>query len=299
MKDLQGKVAVVTGGASGIGRGMAEAFVEAGMKVVLADIEERALEATTSALRNAGADVHAVPTDVSKQEQIDALAQQTLKKYGAVHLVCNNAGVGVRAATGWEASLDDWNWILGVNLLSVVYGHRTFIPILIDQGSEGHIVNTASFAGLVPGAGSAYAVTKAGVVALSEATYFELQRHAPNVGISVLCPAFVDTKILDADRNRPAGIQSSPPIPMTPEVQIYREWFESQLKHGLSPRAVAEKVVTAVRARQFYILTHPDFTPVFEARAKHIIAGQNPQLTPPPGFEELMKMFQERMAPRG
>lgn len=294
MKDFHGKVAVITGAASGIGRGMAEAFVEAGMKVVLADIEVEALEATTRALRGAGADVHAVPTDVSKAEDIDQLAKKTLSKYGVVHVVCNNAGVGMRANSSWEASLDDWNWILGVNLLSVVYGHRTFVPILIEQKAEGHIVNTASFAGLVPGAGAAYAVTKAGVVALSETTYFELQRNAPHVGISVLCPAFVDTNIMQAQRNRPAGLEDSPPLAQTPEVQIYRDWFEGQLKRGLSPRAVADKVITALRDRQFYILTHPDFTPVFEARAKRIAAAENPQLTPPPGFDELLKMLQSR-----
>jgi len=299
MEDLQGKVAVITGAASGIGRGMAEAFISAGMKVVLADIEEPALEAALRELRAAGSDVHAVPTDVSKPEQIDALAKETLRKYGAVHVVCNNAGIGLRASSSWDTTVDDWNWILGVNLMSVVYANRVFVPILIDQGTEGHIVNTASFAGLVPGAGTAYAVTKAGVVAMSEGTHFELQRRAPKIGVSVLCPAFVDTNILDSHRNRPAGLTSAPPTERTPETEVYMEWFQSQLKHGLKPRDVGHQVVAAIRARKFYILTHPDFTPLIEERMKRIVASENPQLSPPPGFDLLLQMLQARLAHQG
>jgi NAD(P)-dependent dehydrogenase (short-subunit alcohol dehydrogenase family) len=299
MEDLQGKVAVITGGASGIGRGMAEAFAAAGMKLVLADIEAPALEATARELRDAGADVHGVPTDVSKPEQIDALAKETLRKYGAVHVVCNNAGVGLRASSSWETTHDDWNWIIGVNLMSVVYGQRTFLPILIEQGTEGHIINTASIAGLVPGSGAAYAVTKAGVVALSETTYFELQRIAPKLAISVLCPAFVDTNILESQRNRPANLSESRPPARTPELDVYMEWFQSQMKHGLRPRDVGDQVLAAVRARQFYILTHPDFTPMIEQRMKRILASENPQQSPPPGYELLIQMLQARLADQG
>jgi NAD(P)-dependent dehydrogenase (short-subunit alcohol dehydrogenase family) len=298
MKDVQGKVAVITGAASGIGRGMAEAFADAGMKLVLADIEEPALQATARALRDAGADVHAVPTDVSKAEQIEALAKETLRKYAAVHLVCNNAGVALRTNSSWESTLDDWNWIVSVNLMSVVYGHRTFLPIMIEQKTEGHIVNTASFAGLVTGTGTAYGVTKAGVVALSEGTYLELQRKAPNIGVSVLCPAFVDTNIMESQRNRPAELSETAPVVRTPETEVYTEWFQSQLKHGLTPRQVADQVLAAVRAGQFYILTHPNFTPVLEQRMKRILASENPALIPPPGFDSLLQMLQARLAHR-
>lgn len=299
MEDLQSKVAIITGGASGIGLAMGEAFAEAGMKIVLADIEAQALDRAVSSLRDRGADVLGVPTDVSKPEEIEALATQALRKYAAVHLVCNNAGVSVRADSGWACSLDDWNWILGVNLMSVVYGHRTFLPIFMEQGTEAHIVNTASFAGLVPAIGTAYSVTKAGVIALSEATYLELQQRAPKVGISVLCPAYVNTNINESQRNRPAGLTASTPPAKTPEAEVFAEWFQSQLTHGLSPRAVADQTVTAVRERRFYILTHPDFMPVFEARAKRIIAAENPQITPSPGFEQLMQMLQARLAHTG
>jgi NAD(P)-dependent dehydrogenase (short-subunit alcohol dehydrogenase family) len=299
MDDVKGKVAVITGAASGIGRGMAEAFVDAGMKVVLADIEEPTLQATTRALRDAGADVHAVPTDVSKPEQVEELAKETLQKYGAVHVVCNNAGIGLRASSSWESTLDDWNWIVSVNLMSVVYGHRTFLPIMLEQGTEGHIVNTASIAGLVAGIGTAYAVTKAGVIALSEGTYLELQRSQSKIGVSVLCPAFVDTNIMESQRNRPAELSHTAPVVRTPEVEVYLEWFQSQLKHGLKPREVGDQVLAAVRANQFYILTHPNFTPLVQDRMKRILASENPAMVPPPGFESLIQMLQARLAHQG
>jgi NAD(P)-dependent dehydrogenase (short-subunit alcohol dehydrogenase family) len=298
MQDVRGKVAVVTGAASGIGRGIAESFIEAGMKVVLADIEEPALDATTRELRAAGADVHAVPTDVSKLDQVEHLAKETLRKYAAVHVVCNNAGIALRTNASWESTLDDWNWILGVNLMSVIYGHQTFLPILIEQATEGHIVNTASFAGLVPGGGVAYSVTKAGVVAMSEGTYFELARRAPNIGISVLCPAFVNTNIIESERNRPSGLAEPAPLVRTPETDVYAEWFQAQLKQGLSPRAVGDQVLAAIRERRFYILTHPSFTPLIEQRMKRIVVSENPAMTPPPGYESLLKMLQTRLAPK-
>ena len=162
MKDVHGKVAVVTGAASGIGRGMCAAFVEAGMRVVLADVERQALDSTAATLRDAGADVHTVVTDVSKPDQVGALADETLRHFGAVHVVCNNAGVGTETMPSWSGTLDDWNWVLGVNLMGVIYGVRTFLPILINQGAGGHIVNTASLAGLVTGGNTPYAVTKFG-----------------------------------------------------------------------------------------------------------------------------------------
>jgi NAD(P)-dependent dehydrogenase (short-subunit alcohol dehydrogenase family) len=299
MEDLQGKVAVITGAASGIGRGMAEAFVDAGMKLVLADIEEPVLQATARTLRDAGADVHAVPIDVSKPEQIERLAMETLRKYGVVHVVCNNAGISLRTSSSWESTLDDWSWIVGVNLMSVVYGHRTFLPIMIEQGTEGHIVNTASFVGLVPGGNTPYAVTKAGVVALSEGAYLELQFRQSKIGVSVLCPAFVDTNIIQSQRNRPKELSDTAPVVRTPETEVFAEWFQSQIKHGLKPREVGDQVLAAIRARQFYILTHPNFTPVLEQRMKRIVASENPALIPPPGFESLVQMLQARLAHQG
>src|SRR5262245_20446131 len=289
MKDVHGKVAVVTGAASGIGRGMCEAFVEAGMRVVLADVERQALERTSATLRDAGADVHAVVTDVSKPDQVQALADETLRHFGAVHVVCNNAGVGTETMPSWSGTLDDWNWILGVNLMGVIYGVRTFIPILINQGEGGHIVNTASLAGLVSGGGTLYAVTKFGVVALSEGVYIELKQGGYRPSISVLCPGFVNTNILASVRNRPAELSDTAP-PMTgPIADVFRDWFTEQLKQGMSPRKVGDLVLAAIREDRFYILTHPDWNSQIEHRMKTILAGENPNPLPPPGFEKLMQ----------
>ena len=286
MKDFKDKVAVVTGAASGIGRGMAETFVAAGMKVVLSDIEAGALEVTTCALRDAGADVHAVRTDVSKAEQVDELAQQTVKKYGAVHVLCNNAGIAVTGGPSWNSSLDDWHWILGVNLMGVVHGIRSFLPLMIEQNTDAHIVNTASLAGLIPG-GTLYGTTKFAVVGLSENIYLELQRGGFKPQISVLCPGFVDTNILNAERNRPAQFADATPPPTGPMAQAGREWFAQQLKQGLSPREVGKQVLAAIRDERFYILTHPHWTPLIEARMKEILSGNNPTPRPQPGIELL------------
>ena len=287
MKDVHGKVAVVTGAASGIGRGMCESFVEAGMRVVLSDVEQDALEHTTQALRQAGADVHAVVTDVAKADQVEALAEETLRTYGAVHVICNNAGVATGAMPSWNSTLDDWNWILGVNLMGVIHGVRTFLPILINQGVGGHIVNTASLAGLVSGENTPYAVTKFGVVALSEGVYLELKRGSYGPSISVLCPGFVDTNILSSARNRPAELADT--TETGPVGDVVRQWMAEQLKQGLSARQVGNQVLAAIREDRFYILTHPDWNPMIERRLQNILAGENPQLLPPPGFESLMQ----------
>src|SRR5262249_11685062 len=196
---------VVTGAASGIGRGMAEVFAAAGVRIVLSDIEHSALEATATSLRERGADVHAVVADVSKPQDIDALAAATLHKYGAVHVLCNNAGVAAGAWPTWESTLHDWEWILGVNLMGVVYGVRTFLPIMIKQGEDAHIVNTASMAGLMMG-NSLYDATKSAVVSWSEGVYLQLTRGGFKPRISVLCPGYVHTDIATSSPNRPADL---------------------------------------------------------------------------------------------
>jgi NAD(P)-dependent dehydrogenase (short-subunit alcohol dehydrogenase family) len=298
MKEVAGKVAVITGAASGIGRGMAEAFVDAGMKVVLSDIEPAALEATTEALRAAGADVHSVLADVSKPQQVDALAEQTLEKYGAVHVLCNNAGVGAAGGASWESTLDDWTWILGVNLMGVVHGLRAFVPVMLKQGGEAHVVNTSSLLGLVAGENTLYAVTKAAVLTLSEGLLMELQRQAAKVGVSVLCPGFVDTNIMNSGRNRPSELGNSAPRAQSWFADTYREWFAEQLKSGLSPRAVGEQVLSSIREERFYILTHPSWNSLIEERVKRIVLGENPQRVRPPGFEELIKRLTTPAGPK-
>jgi NAD(P)-dependent dehydrogenase (short-subunit alcohol dehydrogenase family) len=290
VRDVAGKVAVVTGAASGIGRGMAESFAAADMKVVLADVEEKALTETTGALRSTGADVLAVITDVSKVEQIQRLADASLKKFGAVHVLCNNAGVGVRPTATWETTLDDWRWMLEVNLMGVVHGVRTFVPIMLEQGSESHIVNTSSLGGLIPGGDSAmYGVTKFGVVALSEFLYLELKQAGAEIGVSLLCPGLVNTNIMGCERNRPAEFPDASPSPTGPVAEAISEWIDEQIAEGLSPRQVGDQVLSAIREQQFYVFTHPELSSLVEHRMKILLDGRNPERPALPGVESLME----------
>jgi NAD(P)-dependent dehydrogenase (short-subunit alcohol dehydrogenase family) len=275
MKEFKDRVAVITGGASGIGKGMAERFGQEGMKVVLADVEEEALKQAEAEFREKGVDVLAVQTDVSKAEQFENLAQQTLDAFGAVHVVCNNAGVAGAWGPTWMNTLDDWNWIMGVNLWGVVHGVRTFVPIMLEQGDEGHIVNTASLAGIMPGRG-VYGVTKQAVVALSESLYNELKLAGSKIGVSVLCPGWVNTNIIDADRNRPTDLART--ADAIPEAQ--RELLETTvrnfLKSGLDPSAVADQVFEAIRDDKLYIITHPEMDYIVKERFDNILARKNP-----------------------
>jgi NAD(P)-dependent dehydrogenase (short-subunit alcohol dehydrogenase family) len=295
MKEFNGRVAVVTGAASGIGRGMAETFVAAGMKVVLSDIEATALEETTGALRAAGGDVHAVRTDVSKPDQVDDLAKQTLSKYGAVHVLCNNAGILVGGNRGWRSSLADWKWIVGVNLMGVVHGIRSFLPIMVEQNSEAHIVNTASLAGLIASGGAPYVATKFAVVGLSENIYVQLQREGLKPRVSVLCPGFVDTNILYSDRNRPAEYADTSTPQTDPAAKALRERAAAELKKsGLSPRVVGEQVLAAIRDERFYILTNPELNPVIEQRMQEILSGNNPAIVPSPELMQKLNALRPR-----
>lgn len=295
MKDVKGRVAVVTGAASGIGRGMAETFAAAGMKVVLSDIEAPALEKTTGALHADGADVHAVRTDVSKPDQVDDLAKQTLSKYGAVHVLCNNAGIMVGGSTGWKSSRDDWQWIVGVNLMGVVHGLLSFLPVMVEQDSEAHIVNTASLAGLIANGGSPYVATKFAVVGLSENVYVQLQREGLKPRVSVLCPGFVDTNILYSDRNRPAEFADASAQPTDPAGNVIRERAAAELKKaGMSPRVVGEHVLAAIRDERFYILTHPELNPVIEQRMQDILSGNNPAVVPSPELMQKLNALRPR-----
>ena len=275
MKEFRDRVAVVTGAASGIGRALADRFAAEGMKVVLADVEEDALRLAEAELREKSVDVLAVRTDVSKPEEIQKLAQQTLDAFGAVHIVCNNAGVAGAWGQAWTNTLDDWNWIMGVNLWGVIHGVRTFLPIMLEQGEEGHVVNTASLAGLMPGRGI-YGVTKQAVVALSESLYNDLKVMEAKIGVSVLCPGWVDTNISDAGRNRPAGLARTGDV--IPEAQ--REQMETMvrnlLKTGLQPSAVANQVLEAIQEDRLYIITHPEMDFLIKERFDSILSRTNP-----------------------
>ncbi len=277
MKNFRGKVAVVTGAASGIGRGLAEACAREGMKVVLADVDEAALSQTERELQDSGADVMAVRTDVSQAEDVEALAQRTLDAFGAAHLLFNNAGVGA-GTTVWESTLEDWRWVLGVNLWGVIHGVRTFVPLMLKQGDECHVVNTASMAGLVSGpALGVYKVTKHAVVSLSETLCCELAIMKAQVKVSVLCPGGVNTRIMESERNRPAELQNAAAAESRHPAVVQAEAMLCQLvEQGLPPAQVAEAVFEAIREERFYILTHEDWKTHVRKRMNDILLGRNP-----------------------
>lgn len=273
MRDLGGKVAVVTGAASGIGRAVAERLVVAGMRVVLADIEAGPLSTAEAELRADGHDVLAVPTDVSDGASVEALRDRALDAFGAVHLVHNNAGVG-GGGLAWTLTEADWRWVLGPNLWGVIHGVRVFVPLLVEQG-EGHLVNTASIAGLTsPPFMAPYNVSKHAVVALSETLYGDLKVAGSTVGVSVLCPGWVRTRIHESNRNRP---DAGAPDPLTEAGQQLLGQFVTS---GLDPAVVADAVHDAVVQDRFYILTHPAMTSAVEARVRAIVDGGPPAGNP-------------------
>ena len=267
MDEFDGRVAVVTGAASGIGFATASRFAREGMRVVLADIERAPLEAAVSELDGQGHEVLGVPTDVSRVDAIERLAERTLAAFGQVNVLHNNAGV-VRAGRLEELSVADWEWVLGVDLWSVIYGVKTFLP-LIRAAGEGHIVNTASSSGLQSANDlGPYNVAKFGVVALSETLHLELSAEKSPIGASVLCPGAVATRITESERNRPDD---------APDTETNRQFssFASQIvAEGLSPDRVAELVVDAIRARQFWILPHTDWIDVMRKRVEGMENGR-------------------------
>ena len=281
MKEFEGRVAVVTGAASGIGLALAERFAAEGMKVVLADVEEGALRTAERALKAKGASALAVPTDVTRADDVDALAKKTLDAFGAVHVVCNNAGVGGDFRLSWQQTLENWQWVLGVNLWGVIHGIRTFVPILLQQDTEGHVVNTASMAGhLSLPLGSVYHATKFAVVTISESLHHELAMVGAKVNASVLCPGFVSTNIMRSERNRPAELRVAEE-PLTEAEQALRTSYEGLVTSGLPPATVAERVLEAIRDERFYIFPHPEILAAVRGRMLNILAQRNPTLEVP------------------
>ncbi len=264
MDDLEGKVAVVTGAASGIGRALADRWATEGMKVVLADVEEGPLDAARDELDASGAEVLAVPTDVSDGDQVDALAAATLDHFGAVHLVCNNAGVG-GGGLSWEAGREEWEWVLGVNLWGVIHGISAFVPHLVAQ-DDGHVVNTASIAGFAyaPMMGP-YNASKAAVVAVSETLKAELAMQGSKVGVSVLCPGWVNTRIHESDRNRPGGPVAGGLLAEG------REMMAQVLASGKQPDEVANLVAAAVREGATHVFTGDEWIDLARSRMETVL----------------------------
>ena len=273
MKELRDRVAVVTGAGSGIGQALAERFAAEGMRVVLADVDEARARETEALLAQRGARSLVVQTDVQQGAAVEALAARTLSTFGAVHVVCNNAGIAGFARPVWEQSLEGWQQVFGVNLWGVIHGIRTFVPIMLQQGTEGHIVNTASMAGLLSlPLLSPYHATKHAVVTISESLHMELAMTGAPVKVSVLCPGFVRTNI-GADGLEDARSEAEAAL---------LEAFRRLIAEGLAPAAVAERVVQAIRAEEFWVFSHPELVVAVRQRADAIVAGHSPAAVPLP-----------------
>lgn len=277
MKEFRGKVAVVTGAASGIGRAIAEKCAAEGMKVVIADINKKGLVEVESELKSTGAIALAVPTDVSKASDIEKLAEKTLEQFGEVHLLVNNAAVYTTGSI-WESTLSDWEWVLGVNLFGVIHGVHVFLPIMHKQDSNAYIVNVSSMTGLTRSTNiGTYTVSKHGIVALSETLYYELAERDSNVKVSVLCPGRVNTPVAEAARRRFTEMQNVPgERKMTSKDRELIERMGRAFKEGMDPKDVAEKVFDAVREEKFYILTHPEEKVRVKRRIEAILEERNP-----------------------
>jgi NAD(P)-dependent dehydrogenase (short-subunit alcohol dehydrogenase family) len=268
-----GKVAVVTGGASGIGRALAEAFAAAGSAVVVADLDDAEAEAVSQDIQAGGGVALAVKVDVSDAAAVDRLASTTLERFGRVDVLCNNAGVSTFNLIS-DQTLDDWRWVVGVNFWGVVHGVHTFVPIMRDQGTPAHIVNTASIAGLLSGVAfiGPYCATKVAVVSISETLAQELAIDQTPIGVSVLCPSSVDTKVMESERGRPPALGIEHRTEMAESVRLMiRDGFTGPT--GLSPPQVAVRVLEAVRNGKFWIITHPGESPTVEARFAGILEG--------------------------
>ncbi|MEO6029928.1 MAG: SDR family NAD(P)-dependent oxidoreductase [Candidatus Binatia bacterium] len=281
MKELKGRVAVVTGAASGIGRALAENFGREGMRVVLADVEGDALAATAQAIGKTGVEVLSVETDVTKPADVDRLAEKTLAAFGGVHVVCNNAGV-FAGGLSWSQPLADYQWVLGVNMWGVIHGVRTFVPIMLERGEEGHIVNTASMAALTANPyAAAYHMSKHAVLAYSEVLYHELRGVGAQIGVSALCPEAVATQIDDCERNRPVALRT-PPRAAAMDVELVNGAIRAAVASGIPTQVIADRVLSAIREDRFYVLSDADtWRRSSETRLDDIRLARNPTFMPP------------------
>jgi NAD(P)-dependent dehydrogenase (short-subunit alcohol dehydrogenase family) len=284
VKSLEGKVAVVTGAASGIGLGMTEAFASRGMKVVMADVEEAALLREADRLTRANFEVDPQLVDVSSYESVVQVADAAEARFGNIHVVCNNAGVsgggGMRPI--WDQTPNDWNWVMGVNFWGVVNGLRAFTPRIIAHGEEGHVVNTSSILGLTTGPGSVYGVSKHAVARLTEGLWYDLKAAGANVGVTLLCPGMIATNIITSARNRPGELTAADDTPDEARRAAVAAMDARFKADGMAPREVGEKVVQAMLDEQFYLLTHADNMEAAQRRFDAILGLHDP--SPPRQF---------------
>ena len=273
MRELAGKTAFVTGGAAGIGLALGRAFAQSGMKVMLADIEADALQAAVKSLQEISPDISGTICDVADAASVERAAQAAFDAFGNVHVVCNNAGVAAGGGID-HISLDNWRWVIDVNLMGVLHGIKSFLPHIRAHGEGGHIVNTASMAGMQSDLGfSPYGASKFAVVSMSEGISLRLKPHG--IGVSVLCPSYVRTRIGESGRNRPERYGQSQPLdPAAPAGAMVAE-IARQIEAGLDPATVATRVLTAIREDQLYVFTHPGMRAEVEARFAAILAAMD------------------------
>lgn len=289
MDDFEGRTAVVTGAASGIGLALAERFAAARMQVVLADIQEDALERAVERLKERQAKVVGVVANSMLRDSVEALAERAIAEFGKVHVLCNNAGVAsTRQTLGtgiWEVPSVDWDWVMGVNFYGVLYGLQAFVPHMLAHGEPGHVVNTASLAGVMPGGGT-YGVSKHGVLCLTETLYNDFKTRGAAIGASVLCPGFVNTNIFDAERNRPETLRKGSASDAAEVPSEMLEAGRAMLAQGKDPAEVADIVFEAIRRDALYILPHPAWDDFVRARVEAILGRAGPMAL---DFEDMAK----------
>lgn len=289
MDNFEDKVAVITGAASGMGLAFARRFGQEGMKVVLTDVEEEALNAATQALKQEELDVIGVRANVADLDEVQALADTAMSEFGRIDVLCNNAGVagdldfvGQRNQPLWEQSPELWDWTFGVNVTGVLNGIRTFLPIMLSQNEPGHVVNTASMAGLLGGSGAGiYGATKHAVVRITEALYFQLMEAESQIHASVLCPGIINTRIFSSGRNRPDMFWTDNEKPNQADTDARIDAGDQFFAHGLPPESVAEQLLESIKNNQFWVLTPDVPLERISIRHQHIIDQTNPNPLPP------------------
>lgn len=289
MNEFKGKTAVVTGAATGIGKGLVQTFVNKEMKVVMVDIDQKALSKSVKEFKEQNAEVLGIVTDVSQSDEMDKLVEKVYKEFKEVHILCNNAGIGYGTGFSWTHHPKDWDWMLGVNLMGIINGVNSFLPKMLEQRVEAHIINTSSIAGLNTGGGNAmYAVTKHGIVAYSECLYNDLAAIESLISVSVLCPGFVKSDILNPLKSYPKEMGELPPKPVSPaEMKVYEAMHEV-IENSMDPITLGEKVIEGIKKESFYILTHEDSKESIKSRFDNIMNNKFPVSLPPKEIIEIL-----------